>query len=196
MVESNLAYRKDNRTDEQFNDNRNRGTKIQVQLLEKFVERHQQFVEEYPECPLKMLDIHHLVNNNLDRGDYRDGLDGKIKMQIRDADPFWQLVEIECVEKPTVLARFKKDKIRRCIRRNAPIIHFQTGGFSPSLFVFSVESAKLIDAKNAYQPEAVYGGKDAYTFNTAFPDPPIPYVAWPSLDPLEDYKEVLKALRK
>jgi len=192
---SNIAYRQDIRTEDEFQQDRIRGTRAQIKLIEEYVQRHSDFVKSNPKCPLKILSLEHLADEKLDKGNYRDELDARLYIQIREDEPYWLRVEIEHVAAQSTSARFKKDKYERCLRRRAPILHFQLGVLSPSLFIFSVPDIQMIHNRNAYKCNSrFYGGKDFYEFNTLFPDPKIPSVNWPLLDPLDQYKKLLSNL--
>lgn len=192
---SNLAYRQDIRTPAEFERDRTRGTRSQIRLLEEYVQRHTEFVELHSKCPLKIVDFEHLADEKLNKGQHIDSLDARLLIQIRESKPFWLRVEVEHVEAQSTSARFKKDKFLRCLKYQAPILHFQIGVLCPELFIFSVSTVQMIHNRNAYKcSPKFYGGKDFYEFNTMFPEPKVASVKWPSLEPVEKYKELLKNL--
>ena len=185
----NYIFRKGNRTDNGFKTNILTGTQLQKEMFYKFISRHNEFVKQYPNCPLKIINSRYLVNEEINKGDHRDTLDGELFIQIKDNPPFWQKIEIEGLIKKTPFARFKKRKVLRCIEKKAPMFHFQLGIKVPMMYVLSVSDLIIMD-KIGYKPEPIYDGSLAFKFDTSSPGPFLG-VKWPSLDPLEIYKKCL-----
>ena len=186
----NYGNRKDDRTDEETAENLSTGINLQEKLFHEFVSRYLKFLEEYSQCPLKILDYKYLANTEINKGYYEDSLDAKILFCVKNKPPFWQKIEIEAVPHNTRFARFKKTKILMCIEKKVPIIHFQLGIKVPKMYVFSPSDLIIMDKIGYMIDKGYIGNKEVYRFDTSSPGPFLG-VEWPSLNPFEVYKKCL-----
>jgi len=194
---TNLPSRQDIRDEPEFQRNLSAGVEKQDRLAQEWVTRHQ---EIYADKRVQLVGIQKIVDDKINTGYHIDYFDG-----IAIVDWFDTIVEkrveLECVSYNVPWARFKKNKIERCIQKNCPIIHGQTGVSPSKLFVFSLENLKQMHAANRYRdndpyhskyPQKIYGGKLYHLFNTD--NTPYLWVDFNTLSPVENYKELLKNL--
>lgn len=196
---SNLGFRQGNRTMDEYINDLSKGVKRQVKFFINWIKLHS---EIYPKHSIQFTGVEILdKEGNLDKGDYRDGLDVILEIEF-NGNVKKILLEIDCVEYNIPFARFKQRKIRRNLRRNAPIIHGQIGCSPSRLFIFSPEDLKIMDRKENYvsndsdyrgkNPDGVYDGHPYYKLDvtsTSFVS-----VDFNTLSPKDSYEHLVHGL--
>ena len=120
---SNWSYRKDYRTDSQTTQDISNGVRKQTALMNHIMVTH---AAQYPNWKQEGFWFHSWVNlddGKINTGNHYDGLDAEVIATINDGKEFKFLLELECMEYSSLYARIKRDKIERCIIKQAPLIH-------------------------------------------------------------------------
>lgn len=201
---TNYADRCGNRTKSKHAQHLSSGVKRQVELIETWVHRHK---EVYPDFPVEILHVEFTdTEGEVDEGDRRDNLDAILTLRLRDKT-IVRRVEAECVGYRIPWARFKQRKIRRCLKKKAPIIHGQTNWNPARLFIFSVDDLFHIEKEGSYVRRdlyyrgtnldnegrpSVYDGKLYHLFNVD--NTSCPWVDFSTLKPEMTYKKLIKNL--
>ncbi len=196
---SNVKFRQGNRTEKEYTRHLSTGVKRQVEFGEDWFSLHQKI---YSDFPVQFLEMEILDREGkVDKGNYKDKLDAilkiKLKEQIIDV-----LLELDCVEYKTPFARFKQRKIKRNLKRSAPIVYGHTGFGTPRLYIFSQDILSEMDHEDNYvtnDPDyrgpnlnGVYDGHPYYRLdvrNSSFP-----WVDALTLSPESTYKILIKNL--
>lgn len=195
---SNLDYRRDYRSEAEFEGDLGYWDKETVRFCRMLEERHAAATK------LATNDRHrHLImkfdltpgQDVLDKGEYRDQKgDGKVvfssavDMRFRVS----RQIEIKCSKGKDNRFRPKQDDIFKCVKRNLPYLFFQNITTNPKLVLLKPSDLQKI--ADTYPPrifENIYGNKLAYLV----PDHTVyPWVSLSDLQPLQTYAEIVEYL--
>jgi len=198
-MHSNLEFRQGNRTKKEHARDLSVGVKRQVKMMEKWFDGH---CKIHGDCPVTFLDVEFLdKEGKIDEGNFRDGLDAILTLRIKDKDTAL-LIELDCVEYHIPFARFKQRKIRRNLKRNAPIVYGHMNWGASRLFVFSFDELTEMDKKETYvtndphyrgsNPDGVYDGHPYYLLDVQ--DTCFTSINFSTLSPVSVYKTLINKL--